>query len=204
MRKQIIQRHLSGDGSCDYFVQALEFAGAPVGELQSQLKRGAFTAVVPVGTSDERIRQLDLGGLLPAEPKRQVGDKWIKATPTTVPSLAKIVARRLQLLDAPVLWVHEAMLSEAELEPLIADKLRAGDVRCTRVDGQLYLGYRGFLDEAGVRDAIDMSMLSWHFLAFVADHAPEPGSLSELFARSSMILVGAYDGESALIWEREA
>lgn len=203
MRKQITQRHISGDGSCDYFVQTLEYGGALDADLQSQLKRGELTALVPAGTTEERVRQWDQGGLLPAEPKRQVGDQWIQPTPTTVPSLAKIIARKLRELQSPMLWVHEPMLHEGELEPLIGDKLRAGRVTCTRIDGQLYLAYEGYLQEAEVKDAIDASMLSWHFLAFVADITREPGSLSELLQRSSMILAGAYDGESALIWERQ-
>lgn len=203
MKEQIIQRGLVGEAPVDYFVHTVESGGASANRLQTKLKRGEFTVLVPTSTSEARILQFELGGLLPEEPKRQLGDKWIRQTPTAISTLARIVAKKARSLESPVLWVHEPMLNEDELGPVVGDDLVSGKVSSQRIEGQLYLVYQdGVQREAEVADAIDGSMLSWHFLAFLTEHLHEPNAISDLFDRSSMILVGAYDGESALIWER--
>jgi hypothetical protein len=203
MKGQIVMQRLDGAAPVDYFADVLEFGGAPGAQLRAELNRGELSAIVPAGTTKERILQFEVGGLLPAEPKRLLGDKWVQPTPTTVPTLAKLVASRVRLFEDMVLWAHEPMLNEDELNSFIGEKISAGSVSCQRIDGQLYLMYQeGIRSEHKIADAINASMLSWHFLAFVTDRLHQPTSVTDLLKAARMILVGAYDGESALIWER--
>lgn len=173
--------------------------------LAKKLGRGVVHALLPARTSEQKALQFDVGGVLPAEPAREMERGLIQEVPTSVPTLAKIVAERIASFDDPVLWVHEPLLSEGELDSFLREEIRSAKVRLQRVEGQLYLAYgSGIRTEQGIAKAIDSSMLSWHFLAFVTDGVHHPASVVDLLDHSIMVLVGAYDGESALIWERRA
>jgi hypothetical protein len=68
----------------------------------------------------------------------------------------------------------------------------------------LYVAYQEAVrTEHQIAEAIEKSMLSWHFLAFLTDGIYKARSVPDLLGKARMILVGAYDGESALIWERD-
>jgi hypothetical protein len=86
------------------------------------------------------------------------------------------------------------MLAEQDISPT---------VRCKKIEGQLYLVYEEDLrTQQRIAEIVRYSNLSWHFLAFLTDQLHEAGTASQLVEQAQMILVGAYDGESFLLWER--
>jgi hypothetical protein len=198
MNGQIVMRRLQGHAALDYLLDVLETGG--VGDeafARRELAGGVISAAVPPTIDEQRAMRFSEGGLLPAEPPEPVGQMLVQKVPTAVPEIAQVVAVRIRSMTDPVLWVNEALLSE--------DELNFRKLECRRVDGQLYLVYEGKVrTEASVAEIIDFSMLSWHFLAFVTDGLHEASCVSELISQAKLILAGAYDGESALIWERRS
>jgi hypothetical protein len=203
MNGPIITQQLRGSAPLGYLMQVLETGGTPPDGLAEELSRGAVHAVVPADTPEQRALQFNAGGLLAAEPAVAIAGGLLQKVPTSVPTVAKIMCERMTVLHDPVLWVHEPLLAESELESFLGDEIRSSKVRLQRVNGQLYLAYeRDIQAEEKLAKAIDASMLSWHFLAFVTEGIHQAPSVSFLVKQSQLILAGAYDGESVLIWER--
>jgi hypothetical protein len=95
------------------------------------------------------------------------------------------------------------MLSEQELGALLAAEMNPLTVRCQTIGKQSYLVYEsGIREKAAIAEAIGFSLQSWHLLAFVTDRVHQASSVSQLVQQARMILAGAYDGESILIWDR--
>jgi hypothetical protein len=205
MNGPISMKRLEGSAPSKYFQEVLRTGGASDKDLALELRRGEISALVPSNMTEQRALQFDAGGLLPAEPVRDIGGARLQKIPTGIPTLAKIVSKRIRDLDDPVLLVHEPMLSENELNSFLGEEIRSEKVRFQKIDGQLYLAYESDIrTEERIAKAITSSMMSWHFLAFVTDRSHSASSVSVLLRHAKMILVGAYDGESALIWERRA
>jgi hypothetical protein len=119
----------------------------------------------------------------------------VQAVPTAISAISAIIAKQIRLLEDPVLWVHEAMLLE--------DQITSPHARCRTIQGQLYLVYEDeVLTEVRIAEIMRYSTLSWHFLAFLTNRVHQVRSVPELVEHAQMILVGAYDGESMLLWER--
>lgn len=190
-----IQR-LQGAGTIEYFSHVLRTGGA-VHFDATLLQDGRFSAVVPRKTDSQRVSRFDTGGLLVPEPARVGGRIRIQALPTSIPSVSTIVADRIGQFAEPSIWVHEPMLQE--------DEISTSGFRCQKIEDRLYLVYEDNLRNSDrIADIIRYSMLSWHFLAFVTDHVHSVRSVTALAEHAQMILVGAYDGESILLWERSA
>lgn len=195
MNAPLTSRRLRGAQTIDYFLHCLQNGGATdAGLNRAVLAKGGFSVIVPHGASAQRVAEFASGGLLPAVPEG-TAPVTLQPTPTTVPALSALVLERLQRYRDPVLWVHEPVLSEQEVT------MRGA--RSERLDGQLYLAYEDdFRTRERIAEIVRYSSLSWHFLAFLTDRTQRPGSISGLVAHARMILVGAYDGESFLLWER--
>jgi hypothetical protein len=198
-------QRLRGAAPLDYLSEVIRTGGASDQGIGSELRQGDLIAVVPPNTSEQRVMQFNAGGLLPAGPVRVIGGTSIQEVPTSVSTLAKVVSDRVRTLEDPVLWIHEPMLVEGALKSFLGDEIDSQKIRCQEIEGQLYLAYSSDIRaEMRIAQAINSSMLSWHFLAFVTDRVHQVSSVSELLKQAKMILVGAYDGESALIWERRS
>lgn len=168
-------------------------------EARSCLSEGSFYAVAPEGSDVIRLEQFGQGGLLPTEPLEQVDGYLAQPVLTTVEEVARITARKTASLNAPVLWIHESLLNEAQ----IAEDERKRPYQ--KIDGQLYLVYDGdFQHEAWLKEAIGFSLLSWHFLAFVTDGIKQANLTKNLLESAQFVIVGAYDGESVVVWERDS
>lgn len=205
MNGPIVMQRLRGAAPLEYLSEVLRTGGASDQGIRSELRQGDLIAAVPPNTPEQRVMQFDAGGLLPAGPVRMVGGTRIQEVPTSVSLLAKVVSERVRTLEDPVLWIHEPMLAESELNSFLADEIDSQKILCQEIEGQLYLAYGSDIRaEKRIAQAINASMLSWHFLAFVTDRVHHVSSVSDLLKEAKMIVVGAYDGESALIWERRS
>lgn len=190
-------RRLQGAPTIDYFSKILQAGGAVDADFNaSQLREGDFSAVLPRNTDARRIARFDEGALLAAtEPVQVTGKIRVQAVPTATSAVSAIMAERMRRLSAPVLWVHEPML--------LAEEISSPRAHSQSIQGHLYLVYNAdMLTEAHIAEVIRYSTLSWHFLAFLTNQIHHVGSVSELVGHAQMILVGAYDGESVLLWER--
>jgi len=205
MNGPIVMQRLRGAAPGDYLSEVLRTGGASDQGIGSELHQGDLIAVVPPNTPEQRVMQFNAGGLLPAGPVRVIGGTRIQEVPTSVSMLAKVVSERVRTLEDPVLWIHDPMLVESELKSFLGDEIDSKKISCQQIEGQLYLAYVSDIrTEKRIAQAINSSMLSWHFLAFVTDRVHQVSSVSDLLKQAKMILVGAYDGESALIWERRS
>jgi hypothetical protein len=196
MNGNISMRRLHGAEPLHHFLENLEEGGLVdrTGALDA-LEHGLINAVAPSDAEVQRLMRFDEGGLLPADPAAYVGTGWLQEVPNTIPDIAAVVSKHVQALNDPVLWFHEPLLSEDE------SKKKEGDWR--KLGSQLYCVHaRSGGDERQIAELIRFFMLSWHFLGFVTDGLHEASAASELLAHASMVVVGAYDGESALVWQR--
>lgn len=185
---------LHGAETVDYFLQVLR-AGGAVDIDPALFAGGGFGAVAPTNLSAHRVKQFSTGGLLDAGARERVGRARVQAVPTSVASASALVANRMPQFNDPIVWVHEPLLQQSEIS--------AAPTRCQSIGGHLYLVYEDNLcSSERIAEIIAYSMLSWHFLAFVTDGIHAVRSASDLAAHAQMMLVGAYDGESVLFWER--
>ncbi|MCS0807146.1 hypothetical protein NX774_04335 [Massilia agilis] len=196
MNQQIELHHLSGTSTVSYFMHVLDDAGVPSKDASVlTLGKGHFFGLLPPGVPTQRIRQFNHAGILPAGPLVEVPDGMVQEVTPPFEAIARLLAKRLDGYERPVLWVHEPMMQE--------DEIQREHLAYKRLGGQLYLAYDD-LREKKIAKALRFSMLSWHFLAFVTDQTRQVESVDSLLALTKMILVGAYDGESVLLWERGA
>jgi hypothetical protein len=196
MNGHISKRALYGSEPLAHFLASLEVGGV-VDEAgaRATLEHGSIYAIAQIDADEQRLMRFDEGGLLPADPAVYVGTGWLQEVPNTIPDIAAVVSKQVQALNDPVLWFHEPLLSEDE------SKKKEGDWR--KLGSQLYCVHaRSGGDERQIGELIRFFMLSWHFLGFVTDGLHEASAASELLAHASMVVVGAYDGESALVWQR--
>lgn len=197
MNGPISMQPLEGAQTIDYFLEILKTGGAADADFNiSQLQNGHFSAVVPQGVSPRRVERFSDGGLLETtEPAHVIGNASVHAVPTALSAISAIMAKRIRRCADPVLWVHEPTLLEEEI--------KNSQVRCQTIDGQLYLVYENApRTEPRLAEVIRYSTLSWHFLAFLTNDVHQVRSVSDLVRQAQTILVGAYDGESMLLWDR--
>lgn len=179
----------------DFFLGVLARAGAldrPGNEFQ--LAQGRFSAVVPSDASSEKLEHFNVGALV--DGKQGSGDLRVRVVPDTIPAIAALVVECTQGLADPVLWIHEPLLTEEELPDRWLPTQRVGN--------QLFLLSKGrdTRQTDRVAESINYSLLSWHFLMFVTNAVSSPASTSDLLEQALMVVVGAYDGEGALLWQR--
>jgi hypothetical protein len=184
---------MQGSGPLNYFLESLEAGGmCDQTAVRQQLEQGEYSVIAPGDSREARLLRFEEGGLLPAEPAQHIGNGWLQAVPNTIPDVADLVALRTSALVNPLLWTHEALLPET----------RGRKIDRRTLDGKSYYLWDEIKDPRQIAYAIEHTMLSWHFLGILTEGGHEISTLAELLENASMIIVGAYDGESALIWER--
>lgn len=193
----IALRELPSADALRHFDETLRTGGANDSVLSEILAReGKFYALAPGDVELARLIQFDAGGLIPAPPKQKRDGYLIQAVADAASSAALILCNESKQLLQPVLWIHEPLLTEGELTP-------QPDIQSQHVGSELYLIYRGDWDSpAQIEKLLRRSLLSWHFLALLADGVSHAGSIAEVLQRTALVLVGSYDGESFLVWNR--
>ncbi|HWJ93787.1 MAG TPA: hypothetical protein VNT33_03640 [Telluria sp.] len=187
-------RRLELARAMDYFLDVLKTAGATdQPRNMDQLAKGSFSALVPHDAGTEQVMRFGVGGLL-ATPAAD--SAIVREIPTTIPAIAELVAKCAQAMGDPVLWLHEPLLSE--------DEISVRWLMPKRVGGNLFLVAEddNARQPGRIAESLDFALLSWHFLAFVTDGAHVADTVETLLARATMVVAGAYDGESALLWHR--
>ena len=177
-----------------YFLQVLKTGGVLDSNLVDRhLSQGTFYAIAPDGTDDQRLAKFEVGGILLPEPKIHSGAYVVQAVPTTLPIATSITSKEMAGSDDPVLWIHEPLLTE--------DEVVAKRLPYQKVGKDLYLVFdRGAGVEVRIKELIQRSLLSWHFLAFLTNGLHQVQSVENLVQCAKLIVVGAYDGESFLYW----
>lgn len=182
---------LPHEPAANYFSQVLAVGGIGNPALvEPRLRDGTFYAIVPERVEVKRAEQFSVGGLLPSRPAVSMGRYQVQPVSTAVAAAASIARGVISKTEDPALWIHEAQLNESEV--------RARNVPFRTLGSQLYLVENPL--HADVEEMFRYSNLSWHFLAFVTNSSTGITSIDQLMQRASLILVGAYDGESFLYW----
>jgi hypothetical protein len=194
MTNDITSRNLPAKPAIQYFLQTLKCGGVADTDLADRLlSQGACYAIAPNNIDDQRLVGFELGGILPAEPKVFHGSYLIQPTPNTARIAASIASKELSSMSTPMLWIHEPLLTEKEVV--------AKNLPYQRIGKELYLLFDKRA-ETQTMELIQQSLLSWHFLAVVTDGSVQIKSVEQLVLYARLILVGAYDGESFLYWEK--
>lgn len=188
-------RKLSYSAAIEYFLDVVETAGFldPL-QLRDQLAKGEFFALVPDDASSEQVLRFGTGGLLQGDSR--ANSAVVREVPNTIPAISAVVATCAQEIDDPVMWLHEPLLSE--------DEITASWLVPKRVGKSLFLVSAGdnARQPARVAKSLDYAVLSWHLLVFVTDGLHNACTVSTVLERAKMVVAGAYDGESALLWYR--
>lgn len=188
----IVSKTLSHVAAVDYLIELLSQIEVGGTDVRQVLFNGAVSAFVPDSTPENRLYDFKHGGvLMPAE----LGVK-AHSSVQPVPNSAEFVAKELVqfkglecLIHDPLKEIYEA--SEEDGEPML-------------VEGSLFYLNRCCTDSAAeCQKAIRRNTLSWHFLMFLGSYSgQERLSRNAILQNSTCVVVGAYDGESYLIWRR--
>lgn len=185
-----ISKLLPANIAAAYIKEVLITGGAMSFDVDSE----PVFAIAPENASNARVLDFAQGGLLTAMPRTSDGHTSVQAVPTTVPTAATIVCDELMQCQQPAFWIHEPLLTEAE----IAQR----NMPHVIIDRQIYLVFESELDAGRIAELIRYSLLSWHFLAFVTEGRSQIRCVDDLVRSARLILVGAYDGESFLYKRR--
>lgn len=206
--------HRLGLETTDYFRDRLE-KGLTLAKSLLNAKdfdMGSVYAVAPESISKDKLKDLYSGGLLPtsSQPRLPIiedGRKLvIEQVPNTDHELAALV--NTYLSDAS----QHVCLFEDEVARSTDPALSTTDKRVTFGQELYYL--LGHNDDVGKALSIIKKAKSWLFIGIMTslqgiNRPPDVTELTEqellLFSRNATaIIVGAYDGESFVIWEESA
>lgn len=186
----IISRPLNPVTTSDYLVEVLEQVALVDADTVNRLRNGSVVALAPATVSDERLHDFVHGGLLKNADSSSLSTTMLEPVENSATNLARQLLR-FQGLDCmiqdPLRKIEEAKVQDGE--PLL-------------IDGSLFYRSRNCLQsEANCEHAIRRNTTSWHFLLLVgAFPAEAQRTFKSVVQGAKCIVVGAYDGESYLIW----
>lgn len=197
----MVLREIPAASAIESFVSAIDAIGdrTAVATWVAHAARGAFYALAPPAVDGGRLVGVTRGGLLAAvetaASEQESGDV-LAAGPPACEALARAVLEHLRRDRAGWLMIHKPYLD--------ADEPRFRLVRERMLGGERFhlLATEG-LCVASLADCVRRFTLSWHFLMMAGHGATPPLLPSELPGTLTLLAVGAYDGESYLLWLRD-
>jgi hypothetical protein len=187
----IVSKMLPPAVAIEYLTDTLsqiEVAGADVTRV---LLSGSMSALVPDSTPDNRVCDFKHGGILaPIDDLSIAVQKKVQP----VANAAEVLAKQLVQFDGLECLIHDPLKK-------IGEAAMADGVPIL-VEGSLfYLNMQCFQSVAECQKVVRRNTLSWHFLMLIGRY-PNPENLSRksIVLGAACIVVGAYDGESYLVW----
>jgi hypothetical protein len=188
---------LDGLDVITHFVSIFEVAGKqPPIHLLDTLTKGKFFALAPEGIDPVKLKQFNLGGVVPAGRITQHGSHFTHEVNSLASSLAKIICSKFSDRKYSIV-IREPYLKVGDKSEILNELSLIDDGLFAEFDGDL-------IDEPSLTGAIRRYTVPWSFLLIVADEARVKDGFDELVSRSNLIAVNAYDGESYLYWRRDA
>lgn len=175
-----------------HFIETLSQTGAGWEGIGQMLANGTVSALVPECVPESRLYDLKHGGIL--APLVSTGATASNIQP--IPNTAEFLAKELGSLDGLDCLIHDPLKEVGEAFDT--------DGQPTLIGGSLfYLSPNCIQPESNLLGKIRRNTLSWHFLQFIGRYQnKELTTLNAVLQNSVCIVVGAYDGESYLIWRR--
>ncbi|UGQ48739.1 hypothetical protein [Massilia endophytica] len=190
---EIVSKALSLEEVLPHFIETLSQIQGGSADLARTLATGTVSVLAPDCTAQSRLYDFRHGGLLaPA-------------------SLAEATAGNVQPVANTAGFLAKELVGFGGMDCLVHDPLKQPgeasdtDGQAILIDGSLfYLNRQCMQSEADLVDRIRRNTLSWHFLQFIGRYRnSELSTLKSVLLHSVCIVVGAYDGESYLIWRRD-
>lgn len=189
----IVNKTLCPAAAIEYLTDTLnqiEVAGADVTRV---LLSGSMSALVPDSTPDNRVCDFKHGGILAPIDLSVVVPKTVRPVANT----AEFLARQLVQFDGLECLIHDPLKE-------IGEATMADGVPIL-VEGSLfYLNKQCFQSVAECQKVVRRNTLSWHFLMLIGRY-PNSENLTRksIVLDAACIVVGAYDGESYLVWRSD-
>ncbi len=187
---EIVTRPLDPLKSIDHLTGTLEYIAVLDSETANHLRNGSMVALVPPSASAERMHDFRHAGLLPRRPAISMGSFSMEPVSSSAPNLASELCQLHDfdcLIHDPLQKIEEASAQDGP--PLLID------------NALFYLDRYCLRSEADCERAIRRNTYSWHFLLLVGTYPIEAKhTLKSIVQQAKCIVVGAYDGESYLIW----
>lgn len=193
----------------DYVKKTIEEANQLSDLLISSLsfKDGAFFTLFPADINVEKIHEFSWGGILPQNPIHQfVGHSWSE-TPSLINEFAEFISdiliRNLNLhciIDDVVRYSTDSFVDKEQLQQCI--KFSGRDV--------YYLINHDNLSIPLLVKCLQNSLSFWHSLCVISkysmgnclDQQIQYSKLKEFCLCAECFIVGAYDGEGYVLWEK--
>lgn len=187
---EIITKPLHVLKSIDYLIEVLEQVVPIDLETQKLLLRGSMVALASKDVSKKQLYDFAHGGLLAQTCIESSTTRMVEPVVSTVSNLACNLTPMLafdSLTHDPLRTIEEAGMIDGE--PVM-------------IEGSLFYVNRQLRTTKDLENMIRRNTLSWHFLMLFGSYPTD----AQLAMRSAVqgavcIVVGAYDGESYLIWQ---
>lgn len=189
----VIFRPLNPVKTGDFLVGVLEQVAVVDSDTVNRLRNGSVVALAPVAASDERLHDFVHGGLLERTELSSLSTTMVEPVANSAACLAHELFR-FQGLDC---LIHDPLRKIEEVKTQDGEPLL--------IEGSLFYWNRNCLQSvASCEHAIRRNTVSWHFLLLVGAYPAEVRhTFKSVVQGAKCIVVGAYDGESYLIWRPE-
>lgn len=196
---------LTSDEARLHFTETLDWFGAARASMFNEelAAKGSFATLAPENIARTTLLNFKQT-ILPPQPSIQSADGRYRLTP--IKSLHADLAIQVELhsrkMKNPVLYIHEALEKKSEAHEFTRSLSTIGDftffiLHLTRMSGDEITP----LGADEIDDVIHLHTLSWHSLLFLMDQKDSVTSVTTLITESDVIAVGAYGGESYLLWQ---
>jgi hypothetical protein len=186
----IVSKKLRPAAVIEYLSEILDQINVGGEDVSRVLASGVISALVPDCTPDNRLYDFKHGGVLAPAGMSAVEETVVQPVANTAAILARELVQFVGLdclIHDPLKQVGEA--SKADGEPLLVEGLL------------FYLNRHCFQSVEECQKTVRRNTLNWYFLLIVGRYPqPENLSLKSIVLNSTCIVVGAYDGESYLVW----
>lgn len=180
--------------ACEYLLSTLEQVEAADSELLQRLHSGSVYALIPEALPEQQAYDFKHGGVIQANCSEGANDTPVQR----VVSTANALARELILLKGKDILIHDPL---KELSEVSKDD---GDVIAIQ-GAHFYSDKQFFSSLEECERIIQRNTLSWHFLLLAGSWGnAENTSFKKIAMSATDIVVGAYDGESYLVWRANA
>lgn len=211
MMRKLVKISLDEKKTTDYFYSHLN-SGNLLSDIISEMidfNDGVFFTLLPKESLQEKIYSFSFGGIIPSTSYGE--EKYFVRclNEEVLPMQVKTVDEELSSFMFE--YLHKDASNCAILEDVLANatdpslKKKSVDVILNRSEVYYFLNERSSI--ADVFQAIRLSSHSWHFVAILSKQLSEPPKTIDEYFRSQCvncqyIIVGAYDGEAYIFWER--
>lgn len=213
MVRQLYRYNLDFKKSMDYIADNLQGTNTLSSELLNTVsfESGCFFTLLPEGSNIERIHEFEVGVVLPQNPELHYDSQETKSTYSFIPTiddeLAQLIHKKLEKYKTFTCVFDDAMRDTDDT--CLNFFSQKSMLYCYNIEAYYILNYSNASIETTLK-CIETSNIVWHFLCLITnydfndtkEHKLTPDAIKEACLKIKELIIGAYDREGYIFWEK--